>query len=151
MKKLIILLLIILFGAVSIQAQGIKRVPKNSTKDSTKTESIVNQNDKAPEIKESPKQDSFNSPRKDEFIDKDGDGINDQMTQSKPPAVKKQPPPTQKEPEIKPQPAPQKQPPPTSKAPEVKSQPVPQKQPPPPPKTENKEKDEKSSEKKSRR
>lgn len=133
MKKLIVFAIIILFGTVNVQAQAIKRVPKNDKKDSSKTESIVKKDNNASETKEPPKQDSFRSQRKDEFIDKNGDGINDQMTQSKPPAVKKQPPP------------------PPQKAPEIKPQPEPQKQPPPPPKSKNEEKESKSSEKKSRR
>ena len=130
MKKLLIFAILILFGTGSIQAQAIKRVPKKDKKDSSKTESVVNKDNNTPEAKEPPKQDSFKPPLKDEFIDRDGAGINDQMTQSKPPAVKKQPPP---------------------KAPEIKPRPEPQKPSAEPPKIEKKEKDSKSSEKKSRR
>jgi len=129
MKKLLTFAILFLFCTAIIQAQGIKRVPKKGKKDSSKTESVVKKDNNAPKAKEPPKQNSFKPPRKDEFIDRDGDGINDQMTRSRPPAVKKQPPP--KAPEIKPRPKPKKP---------IES-----------PKPEKREKDSKSSEKKSRR
>jgi hypothetical protein len=138
MKKLIIFAVIVIFGTVCVRAQGIKRVPKsNSKNDSAKSESVIKEDNKTPEVRDSsPKQDSFKPPRKDEFIDRDGDGINDQMTQSKPPEIKKQPPPP---------------PPPPPKAPEIRPQPEPKKPAVESPKTEKKETDSKSSEKKSRR
>jgi hypothetical protein len=64
----------------TINAQAIKRVAKKDKNDSSKAESVVR------------KQKDNRSQPKDEFIDKDGDGINDQVAKQKPPLIKRQEP-----------------------------------------------------------
>ena len=79
-KTLLIALSIAIMIAGTINAQAIKRVAKKDKNDSSKTESVVRI-----------QKDDQQRP-KDEFIDKDGDGINDQVAKQKPPLIKRQEP-----------------------------------------------------------
>ena len=107
MKKLFIICLLLLFAAASVQAQALKRVPKKNKKDSSKAETVVKKTDPVPVSKAPKEKDRSIVPPKDQFIDKDGDGINDNVARSKPPAVKKQKP-MPKPPKIKSKPVRQK-------------------------------------------
>ena len=102
MKKIITIFLILFIGFFSSDALAVKKVPKKGKKDSTKAQSSVKTDKKLPEKKQppvevktpplppppSPRQKS--APAKDNFIDRDGDGINDNIRKSKPPEVKKE-------------------------------------------------------------
>lgn len=87
-KRLLIILMVVSFAWISAEAQGIKRVP-NKKKDSTRTESSVKQEQPSENAKTAIQKPEFQKP-KDEFIDRDGDGINDKMNKPRPPAIKKQ-------------------------------------------------------------
>jgi hypothetical protein len=90
----------------SINAQAIKRVAKKDKNDSLKAESVV-------------RKQKDNQPKpKDEFIDKDGDGINDQVARHKPPLIKRQEPQKTRPPDIEKPSQPVLQPPSKIKAPE---------------------------------
>lgn len=93
--RILTILLVILFAGASVQAQGIKRVPKK--KDSTKTEAVQKNEQPSDKQKAVSGKPEISQPKdKDEFIDRNGDGINDKMNQAKPPAIKKQEPPKPK-------------------------------------------------------
>ncbi len=98
MKKIIAVFLIIFIGVFSSDALAVKKVPKKGKKDSTKAQSSVKTEKKLPEKKQPPKEIKIppppppqkSAPAKDNFIDRDGDGINDNIRKSKPPEVKKE-------------------------------------------------------------
>lgn len=105
-KRIMLILVIVAFAAALVQAQGIKRVP-NKKKDSTGTESVAPKQQQPPDQqKDVSRKPEFEKP-KDEFIDRDGDGINDKINQPRPPAIKKQEPPKPRpQPPVKVKPAP---------------------------------------------
>ncbi len=96
-KRIVILALIFCVLAVNAEAQAIKRVQKkksDSTKVDKKTADIKEAERKAAIQKQQQQQQQQQAKkaiqRQDEFIDRDGDGINDKVIQAKPPAIKKQ-------------------------------------------------------------
>jgi hypothetical protein len=93
-RILLISIIALTFAAGTINAQAIKRVAKKEKDDSSKTESVVRKQKSDQESKA-----DTNQP-KDEFIDRNGDGINDQVTRQKTPVIKKQDPLQVQQPEI---------------------------------------------------
>ncbi|MCD6163060.1 MAG: hypothetical protein J7K40_11695 [candidate division Zixibacteria bacterium] len=92
MKKVIILTLALFIAMSGAEAFAIQKVSKKSKKDSTKIEKKIDK--KTPAVKLKSKAAAL--PVKDKFIDKDGDGINDDYQKRKAPAVKKVAPPKPK-------------------------------------------------------
>ncbi len=89
MKRILALIMVFLIGLGGSQALAIEKAPKKSKKDTLKaapSEKIAKK--KPVQKKRAPK--IAPAPRKDEFIDKDGDGINDSISKRKPPEVKKE-------------------------------------------------------------
>jgi hypothetical protein len=80
-----------MFMLSSSSALAIDKVPKKSKSDSTRTTGIkkipVKDSDSKKEIKKDIKK---STPTKDRFIDRDGDGINDDLKIKKAPAIKKE-------------------------------------------------------------
>lgn len=79
-SRFLILALVIFFAMANAEAQAIKKV-SNKSKDSTEVKKTDTKDQKATLQKKQ---------KQDEFIDKNGDGINDKMLKAKQPAVKKQ-------------------------------------------------------------
>jgi hypothetical protein len=84
-------ILILFLAASAVNAQAIKRVAKKDKNDSSKTESVVRKQKDNQDSKSDQAKSDANQP-KDEFIDKNGDGINDQVAHRKPTVIKRQEP-----------------------------------------------------------
>lgn len=93
MRILTICLALVLVIAWAMPGRAVKKVPKQGKQDSTRTEVAPKSDaqpdgDKKPPAKDDPRLDSA-PPPKDSFIDRDGDGINDNLNRRKPPEIKK--------------------------------------------------------------
>jgi len=141
MKKLILILFLMVFAVSVSHGQSLKRVPKNNKSNTSKTDTATKRDNKGIEKKSTGHE--SNQP-KDEFIDRDDDGVNDNISIKRPPEVKK--PIKSQKPKIeRPKVSPPSQKP--SNAPPKVAKPATKE----PPKTEPAKKEPSSSSKKSRR
>ena len=128
--------------AVSVShGQSLKRVPKNNKSNTSKTDTAAKSDNKGIEKKVTGQE---SQQPKDKFIDRDGDGVNDNINIKKPPEVKKPikvRPPQIEKPVATPPPQKPLNPPPKVTKPEQKEA----------PKTEPAKKEPSSSDKKSKR
>jgi len=86
MKRIIIIVTTLTFLIGIAPLKAIEKIPKKSNKSS-----VVQKKDSADQKRFPTRQKEQSKKRikKDTFIDRDGDGINDSVTRSKPPAIKK--------------------------------------------------------------
>lgn len=122
MKKLILILFLMVFALSTAHGQALKRVSKDNKSNSSKSDTAKNQDNKGIEKKvDNPER----KQPKDEFIDRDGDGVNDNINIKKPEVkkpVQAQPPKIEK-PIASPPPTPPSNPPPKVSKPEPKETP----------------------------
>jgi hypothetical protein len=100
MNRTIAILTSVIVLFFSLECLAIQKVSKNGKKDSAKANTTAAETEKKfpakepiKEQKPAPKPDMFVPPPKDKFIDRDGDGINDNIQKSKPPEIKREQPP----------------------------------------------------------
>jgi len=103
MRIILCCLAMLLIFAWAVPSQAIQKVPKQGKQDTARTESPAKteaQKDTEikPPAKDEPRVDPA-PPPKDCFIDKDGDGINDNLAGRKPPEIKKHQQPREHEPQ----------------------------------------------------